>query len=282
MAETTLNFAVSPHDGDALSDVLQAVHLHGGAMERVFADHVNHPSGTRLLHIVETGSARVECPGGVVVDLGVGDLALLARGDAHTIRAVPTAQWVTGQFVVDNLVADPLLGVLPPVVVIRADTAWLSVSLDLILVELVTPRPGSRVMLSRVLDLLFIHALRAWAADNRHASPGWLTAAMDPRLGPVLSAIHQAPGRDWSVTELARLATLSRSAFATRFATLLGQPPAAYVHRQRLERAAHLLLSTTEPVGRVAERVGYASEAAFSRAFTRAYGKSPRSWRRTG
>ncbi|MET9627425.1 AraC family transcriptional regulator [Lentzea sp. NPDC006480] len=97
-------------------------------------------------------------------------------------------------------------------------------------------------------------------------------------LSPVLSAIHRAPGRDWQVDELAKLAALSRSAFATRFAEVLGQSPGAYVLRHRLEHAARLLLTTTEPVGRIAAGAGY-SEAAFSRAFTHACGSSPRVWR---
>jgi transcriptional regulator GlxA family with amidase domain len=84
-------------------------------------------------------------------------------------------------------------------------------SLSLMLAEVTQPGLGSRVMVSRVLDLLFIHALRTWAASCSRPSPGWLTAAMDPVLGPVLTAIHQAPERDWSVDELARLAAFSRA-----------------------------------------------------------------------
>jgi len=144
--------------------------------------------------------------------------------------------------------------------------------------EITEPRPGSRVMISRVLDLLFIRALRVWAASGR-ANPGWLTAAMDPALGRALNAIHEAPERNWSIDELARLAALSRSAFATRFAARLGQPPGAYLLHQRLGHAAHLLRSTSESVGRIAATVGYTSEAAFSRAFARAYGDPPRAWR---
>jgi transcriptional regulator GlxA family with amidase domain len=207
---------------------------------------------------------------------------LVAKGDRHTVRAIGDASWVTGEFLVDPLVADPLLAVLPAAVVIRAGTEggnWLPMSLDLMLTEVTEPKPGSRVMISRLLDLLFIHGLRAWAANGRQANAGWLTAAMDPGLGPVLTAIHQAPERDWPVDELARIATLSRSAFAARFAALVGESPGAYVLRQRLDRAANLLLSSTEPINRIAARVGYASEAAFSRAFARGYGDSPRAWR---
>jgi AraC-like DNA-binding protein len=278
------NFADSPPD--ALSDLLQAIHLRGGEITRSVTDRPSrdrHPAGRRMLHIVEHGTVRLEFRTSDPVDLGPGDMALLARGDTHVVRAAD-AGWMTGGFVVDHPVADPLLTVLPAAIVIRGDSPgvpWLTMGLRLMLDEFSEPRPGSRVMLSRLLDLLFIRALRVWAASGRQSEPGWLTAAMDPAVGPVLSAIHRDPTRDWSVDDLAALASLSRSAFATRFAALLGQPPVAYVHRQRLDRAAHLLASTTESVARIATRVGYTSDAAFSRAFTRAYGESPRTWRRT-
>jgi AraC-like DNA-binding protein len=296
MLEEPENFAVSPaplihaeySKSDALSDVLHAIHLRGGEVARDSssdpARRQQYPRGVRMLHMVEHGRVRVELTAGEPVEISAGDLVLLARGDAHTLRAAPSAGWLTGEFLVDSLVADPLLSVLPPAVVIRGDgedSGWLPLSLSLMLAEVTQPGPGSRVMVSRVLDLLFIRALRSWAASGSQPSPGWLTAAMDPVLGPVLIAIHQAPERDWSVDELARLAALSRSAFAARFAALLGRPPGAYVLQQRLDHAAHLLRSTTETVARIAASVGYASEAAFSRAFARAHGDSPRAWRVT-
>ncbi|WP_211767135.1 AraC family transcriptional regulator [Kutzneria sp. CA-103260] len=281
------NFAVPPDD--ALSDLLQTVHLQGDGIVRSATDHPRrdrHPAGTRMLHVVERGAVHLDFPTASAtdpIDLGPGDMALLARGEEHVVRA-DDAGWVTGTFLVDHLVADPLLTVLPAAVVIRAGSpngSWAALGLELMISEVSAPGPGSRVMLSRLLDLLFIRSLRVWASSGLQASPGWLTAAMDPIVGPVLSAIHRDPTRDWSVDDLAALAALSRSAFATRFTALLGQSPGAYVQRQRLDRAAHLLASTTEPAGRIAARVGYTSEAAFSRAFARAYGEPPRTWRRT-
>jgi AraC-like DNA-binding protein len=234
-----------------------------------------------MLHIVEHGQLRIEFPTGKPVELNAGDMVLLARGDSHVVYTPATAGWVTGEFLVDNTTADPLLNVLPPAIVVRGDdedTAWLPLGLTLMVAEMTEPRPGARVMISRVLDLLFIRALRVWAASGQ-ANPGWLTAAMDPALGRALTAIHQAPERNWSIDELARLAALSRSAFATRFSARLGQPPGTYALHQRLGHAAHLLRSTSESIGRIAVTVGYTSEAAFSRAFTRAHGHSPRTWR---
>ncbi|WP_343232101.1 AraC family transcriptional regulator [Mycolicibacterium sp. CBMA 361] len=134
------------------------------------------------------------------------------------------------------------------------------------------------MMISRILDLLFIHTLRAWSRDAS-APSGWLTAALDPVLGQVLSAIHQDLGRQWSVAELAAMANLSRTAFAERFARLLGRPPAGYLADRRLDRAAYLLRTDAASVATIARDVGYASEAGFSRAFSRRYGAPPLRWK---
>jgi AraC-like DNA-binding protein len=270
---------------DALSDVLQMIHLRGGEVAYVacadLGQRHEHPCGARLVHIVEHGCVRVEIADEKPVELAAGDLVLLARGESHVVRGEPYSAWVTGEFLADILMANSPLSTLPSVIVVRGEaeeTRWLPLSLSLMLAEVNQPRPGSRVMVSRLLDLLFIRALRFWADSGEQANPGWLTAAMDPVLGKVLTAIHRSPERDWSIDELARLSALSRSAFATRFSALLGEPPGAYVLRQRLEHAARLLLSTSEPVGRIAVSIGY-TEAAFSRAFARAYGEAPRAWR---
>jgi AraC-like DNA-binding protein len=299
MTQTGRYFAISPaSEGspvgvagpDVLSTMLHSVHLQGNALTRLapaapFA--ITTAGGTRLLHLVEHGPLRLRVGDAPEVTLGSGDLALLCRGDTHTLRSDhegpgEAPRWLTGTFVVEDTVAGPLLAVLPPVIVIRADPRtrdWLVISLKLLLDEADTPRPGSAVMISRVLDLLFIHALREWSASG-DAAPGWLTAAMDPALGPVLTAVHADPGRAWSVTELAARAGMSRSAFAGRFARLLDETPAAYVAHVRLDHAAHLLTFTRQSVSQIGRQAGYISDAAFSRAFTRRHGSPPRTWRR--
>ncbi|MEV0066398.1 MULTISPECIES: AraC family transcriptional regulator [unclassified Amycolatopsis] len=287
MAQDPEDFADSPQppaygEHDALSDVLQAIHLQGGEVRRRSSPRERHPAGARVLHLVEEGGISVEVAGEDTVELGTGDLVLLARGDAHIVRATPHTTWVTGEFVVETVVAAPLLGVLPAAIVIRGDArsaAWLLPIRELLVFEVTNSAPGTRVMVSRALDLLFIWSLRSWASAGDVRNAGWLTAALDPVLAPVLTAIHRDPGRDWPVDELARLTSLSRSAFATRFAESVGETPGSYVLRCRLGHAAHLLRGTADPVGRIAARVGYISEAAFSRAFSRAYGSSPRAWR---
>ncbi len=156
------------------------------------------------------------------------------------------------------------------------------VGAGLLAAEIADPSAGPRAMASRLLDLLFIKALRAWSdADGAGGSPGRLTAALDRSLGPALWAIHRHPEQPWTVEELAGLASLSRAAFAARFTRLAGDPPARYLARLRLTRAADRIATTTEPVGAIGKALGYESEAAFSRAFAREYGTAPRDWRAT-
>nr|WP_232015595.1 AraC family transcriptional regulator [Tsukamurella paurometabola] len=237
-------------------------------------------TGRRVVHLAVSPGMTVRVDD-TTVPLGASDMALLPRGDEHVLTGPAGSEWVTGEYTADHTVADPVLAVLPPVIHCSGaapDAQWLRASLELLLAETDSPSPGSHVMAARILDLLFIHALRQWAAEA-DSGPGWLTAAMDPRLGPVLTAVHAHPEHPWSIDELARVANLSRSALAARFTRSLGVPPAAYIAAQRLDRAANLLREIDSPVAEVGRAVGYASEAGFSRAFHRRFGAPPLRWR---
>ena len=155
----------------------------------------------------------------------------------------------------------------------------LEVARRMLVAEMEAPSQGSAVMVARILDLIFIQILRTWAAGP-DAEPNWLAGALDPQIGLALSAIHRDPGHDWTVDDLARVCSLSRSAFAARFVARVGRPPAAYLAHVRLDAATEMLRGTSLPVALIAENVGYASEAAFSRAFKHRYGKPPARWRR--
>ncbi len=283
MPDSPSFFADRPSDTpDALSALLRAVHLRGDRVRRGYSARpvALSISGRRVVHLAVSDGMTVRVDG-ATVPLGPSDMALLPRGDDHELSGPAGADWVTGEFTADHAVADPVLAVLPPVIHCSGaapDAQWLRASLTLLLAETDAPSPGSHVMAARILDLLFIHALRQWAAESE-TGPGWLTAAMDPRLGPVLTAVRAHPEHPWSIDELARVATLSRSALAARFTRALGVPPAAYVTAQRLDRAAELLRDSDSPVAEVGRAVGYASEAGFSRAFHRRFGAPPLRWR---
>jgi len=123
--------------------------------------------------------------------------------------------------------------------------------------------------LTRLTDVLFIYALRAWSASNEPARPGRLYGLRDPDIAAALAGMHGHPERPWSVEDLAELAKMSRAAFARRFTALVGEPPLAYLTRWRMELAARHLRESNDLVAHIAERVGYRSEYAFSRAFSR-------------
>lgn len=292
MPDSLENIAV-PLDGtvDALSDVLEMIHLRGGEVSLVRAGQdVRHASGARVLHVVMSGSVGLDFDAddsgtqgtSERIQLDAGDLTLLAVGRGHRLSPGGEATWISGAFVVEENVATPLLQVLPPAIVIhRADDNldWLPLSARLLAVEITSPSAGSQVMVSRILDLLFIQTLRTWASRGSPAEPGWLTAALDRAVGPALRVMHRQPEMPWYVDELAAMASMSRAAFSARFARLVGEPPGRYLCRLRLARAADALAKTSDPVGSIGRAVGYTSEAAFSRAFSREYDSSPRAWR---
>ena len=264
-------------------------------------------AGTGTLHIVDEGEVVLRIEGVPHAERAShGDVILLPRGDPHhisdagqrahaTVRAGASgdgasgddapqpARWLCGTFTIGDPQASHLLASLPAAIILRGDRGpaleGLEVARRMLIYEMESPSQGSAVMIARILDLLFIQILRAWAAGP-DAEPNWLAGALDPQIGLALSAVHQDPGHDWTVEELAQACCLSRSAFAARFAARVGMPPATYLTHVRLDTATDLLRDTALPVTLIAANVGYVSEAAFSRAFKRRYGTPPARWRR--
>jgi AraC-like DNA-binding protein len=289
---------------DLLSELLRSVRLSG---ERIVAYGPLRTfsvgfAGIGTLHIVDEGEVVLRLDGVPHVErAGHGDVILLPRGDRHHIsdageqahRAVRAgaseddapqpARWLCGTFTIGDPQASHLLASLPAAIILRGDRGpaleGLEVARRMLLFEMQSPSQGSAVMIARILDLLFIQILRAWAAGP-DAEPNWLAGALDPQIGLALSAVHRDPGHDWKVEELAQACCLSRSTFAARFVARVGMPPATYLAHVRLDAATDLLRDTALPVTLIAANVGYMSEAAFSRAFKRRYGTPPARWRR--
>jgi transcriptional regulator GlxA family with amidase domain len=138
---------------------------------------------------------------------------------------------------------------------------------------------GTATVTNRLVDALFVYILRAWLADQPAGSAGWLGALRDPVIGRALSLLHTEPGRPWPVEDIARQAGMSRSGFAQRFHDLTGDTPGRYISRLRTDRAAQLLRDTDDPILHIALEVGYASEQALSKAFTRQYATAPGRYR---
>ncbi|MFJ4670795.1 AraC family transcriptional regulator [Kitasatospora purpeofusca] len=184
----------------------------------------------------------------------------------------------------DPAAEELLTGALPPVLRLGATTAeapavrWL---LAQALGELSADRPGASFALDHLAPLLLVQVLRALLAhDGADAHPtGLLRALADERLAPALRLMHGDPARPWTLAELARAAAMSRTSFAQRFKDLAGVPPLAYLRRRRMRLAQHTLRRTDTPLSAIAASLGYGSDSAFSTAFKRATGLSPRHYR---
>jgi len=139
--------------------------------------------------------------------------------------------------------------------------------------------PGNRAVLARLSELLFMEVLRWQLTYLSHGNSGWLAGLNDPYVGRALSLMHADPARGWTVEELAREAGISRAALAKRFVELVGDSPMQYLAGWRMHLARSLLRESNIGIAQLAVRVGYESEAAFSRAFRRAVGIPPAAWR---
>ena len=149
----------------------------------------------------------------------------------------------------------------------------------LILSESGSPGAGSAIVLARLADLLFVHALRFWSSTV-DASVCGLGAVADPAIGAALRLIHARPAEPWTVERLATSVAMSRSAFAARFTELVGEPPLQYLAHWRMTIAAQRLREDDAVIADVAQAVGYANPVAFSKAFARMQGVGPGTFRR--
>ena len=136
-------------------------------------------------------------------------------------------------------------------------------------------RPGGEAVITRLADILVIQAIRSWLETDPAARTGWLGALQDRQIGPAIALIHRDPARAWTVASLADELAMSRSAFAARFTELVGEPAMPYVTRWRMHVAVGALRDEGATVAELADRLGYRSEAAFSRAFKRVVGVPP-------
>jgi AraC-like DNA-binding protein len=183
-----------------------------------------------------------------------------------------------GYFGFEGMHAELLLGMLPPLVHIRAEAskAALRWSIERLMRELREPRPGSALIAEHLAQALLIEALRLHLAEHSYDSTGWLFALADRRMRAVIAAMHAEPGRKWTLEALARVAGMSRSSFAVRFKETVGEPAMDYLTRWRMMVASDRLANGGMSIARVAPTVGYESESAFGAAFKRVIGHSPR------
>lgn len=253
------------------------------------------------------GGSRLSAAGHSPITLQAGDFVLipaaydfemmslqpLADGDGERaplevrprdIRVGPLDAPVNVQLLVGHCTfgspdAALLVSLLPQLIHVRGEPR-LATLVGLVTEEARAQRPARDVILARLLEVLFIEALRCTATDA--APPGLLRGLSDERLAMALRQMHEHPGRQWTVEELARESALSRSTFFERFQNALGMPPMAYLLAWRMALAKKLLRERVEDTAGIAQRVGYGSVSAFSVAFTRYTGRAPGRYSREG
>ncbi|HTN87469.1 MAG TPA: AraC family transcriptional regulator [Sorangium sp.] len=191
----------------------------------------------------------------------------------------PDVRLLGGYFVFDSPDAALLVSLLPALLHVRG-VERLSVLVRLVRDESNEQRSGRDLVLTRLVEVLLIEALRSTAAED--APPGLLRGLADPRLAPAIREMHGQLARSWTVAELARTAALSRSAFFERFARTVGLPPMEYLLAWRMAVARDLLRRHDLGIAEVAERVGYGSASTFSTAFSRHVGQPPSRFARAG
>ncbi|MDX1995046.1 MAG: AraC family transcriptional regulator [bacterium] len=304
---------------DVLTDVLNTLRLKSSVYYRSqistrdWSLRFNATQGA-MFHVIDQGECFLEFAAegqSGSEALHEGDLVVLPQGSAHVVSQQPhTAPLVSiqldrdypvyhhqhypGDGAMTTLICGlfdfahhnryPLIAFMPALLRFTGDQcreAGLDATLRLIREESKRARPGVQTLLNRLSDVLFVQVVRLWLDDPSTQVRGWLGALQDALVGQALALIHSQPGHNWTVASLARGVAMSRSAFAERFTLLVGQSPYQYLIHWRMQTALMLMDENHLPLGEIALRVGYESEAAFHKAFKREMGISPGAYRRS-
>ncbi|MDE2085611.1 MAG: AraC family transcriptional regulator [Xanthomonadaceae bacterium] len=277
---------------DALSELMRHLHLqtrvfhrstHCGRWE-VDAEYERRA----MFHLVASGQCLLRTTGAAAdTALHAGDAVIFTAPCDHVLVSMPTAQagdttlLLCGYFEFDSPLSAVLLASLPASLLLRGPSsaghgkAGTPASLlNLIMAEAESEAPGSNALMDKLSDALFMYAVRQCLADGT-VQRGLLQGLSDPHVGAALLAMHQHPEQPWTVAALAEQGHLSRAAFARRFSLAIGMSPLVYLTRVRMQLARTAITGHGATVSEAAMLVGYATEAAFSRAFKRMHGYPP-------
>lgn len=270
------------------------------------------PGADRLIayHAVTEGRCYGGLVGGEPVALEAGEIVVFPQGDPHVISSAPgmrgapikpgalaaaaagslpypvsygdgavSARLVCGFLACDARPFNPLLDSLPRMIKAGGGDAIESL-IRAGVAEFENKRAGAESVLAKLSELMLIDVVRRHLADLPAEQAGWLAGLRDPFVGKALSLLHAEPVRDWMIEDLARAVGQSRSVLAERFTFFVGTPPLHYLSRWRMQLATEALARGDTTMASIAARVGYESEAAFSRAFKKIIGMPPSVWRR--
>lgn len=261
-----------------------------------------------MFHIVTEGECWLQVDGAEDHLLRPGDLALVPHGAGHRLGSKRGAKAVKlfdlprqevgdryellrhggngaqtilicGVVRFDHPAAQQLIRLLPKQINVNGwsspEMDWIQSTLRLMAMEARELRAGGETVITRLADILVIQAIRAWIARDPAAQTGWLGALRDKQIGRSIALIHRNPSTTWTLPSLASRVGMSRSAFAERFTQLVGESAMQYVLKWKMHTASMWIRENNVTLSEVATRLGYESEAAFSRAFKRVVGVSP-------
>jgi AraC-like DNA-binding protein len=267
-------------------------------------------------HVLTEGRCFASVVGGDAFAVEAGEVIVFTHGDAHVMSSSPgmraepftqdtmdtvaasrlpffanygedgptSAKLVCGFLACDARPFNPLIENLPPVIKVGEtggrDTAWLGQFIRLATAESADRRAGGESVLAKLSELMFIEVVRRYLETLPAEQSGWLAGLRDPSVGKALSLLHGSPAQNWTIEDLAKQVGVSRSVLAERFNSLVGTPPMQYLAKWRMQIASGLLTGGSANLATVAIETGYASEAAFSRAFKKMVGMPPSEWRR--
>jgi len=299
---------------DVLTTVLNALQFQG----KVFCyTRFTEPWAIRLdrkeyahFHFFERGQGWVELEEtGAEIPVASGDLVILPHGGPHLLRDKQKSKAVNveellacrdvltlrhggggsetttvcGAFTFENPAGNPILSLLPDLIYVPQEkiqsAVWLEPMLRLLAHEAQNPREGSGSIIGHLTGIIFVQAVRAWIESQPEGQGGWLGALRDKQISSALNLMHQKPGEPWTIARLAAEVGMSRSPFATKFTSLVGEPPLAYLTKWRMNLAAGYLRDDQISIREIAERVGYESQASFTNAFKRNFSLSPREYK---
>jgi AraC-like DNA-binding protein len=269
---------------------------------------------TAKFHLVLEGACWLQAGSFDPVRLGTGELAILPRGERHTMSdeldspVVGLDQLIAdhpldadarlwcggdgahtrllcGGFALGEPMPAPLLELLPPVLTMDPGSASISAWIDpvfaLVRDEASRTAPGAQVIFAKLADVFLSQALRAWLTGAGHAGLLRPRSERDPRIEKAAALIRDQPTRPWTLQALAREVGMSRTLFATRFRAATGESPMRYLAKVRLSQAAGYLRTADLSIDTIAMRTGYGNNASLSKAFKRELGISPGAYRRT-
>lgn len=301
---------------DVLADVLASTRVGAAIYGRV---ELRAPFAMRFdrtnkagFHVVQRGACWLVPTGRAEpIALAQGDVAMIPRGWSHTIsdrpappkgahyaevvaaqraakdRSPPSVVLLCGAYEFDQSEPHPLVALLPQVMhatslapLGAAQRSSLRPVVELLSEEIGSGKPGAETIARRLVDVLFLLVLREWIDRQPIGGAGWLGALRDGNTQRALAALHGEPSRDWSLETLAKASRTSRATLARKFTALVGEPPLAYLRRWRMTLAAKTLRERDVSLAELASELGYQSDAAFHKAFSRERGIAPGEYRR--